>query len=156
MALIQDIKDQMASAACGTPTKIQASDGKLRVKMTLEDCDRLGCLFNRLDLEWTQGSKLAIDPAQIESRVTYLGEKLRLFETEGEKGKTVLRSTPPRVDNEATSFFEMVLNPSRGLSLMRCNFDPKTGERTSVAVPLARETVERLIKDLITITSESG
>jgi hypothetical protein len=156
MALIQDIKDQMASAGCGTPTKIQASDGKLRVKMTLEDCDRLGCIFNRLDIEWTQGSKLAIDPAQIESRVTYLGEKLRLLETEGEKGETVLRSTPPRVDDGATSFFEIVLNPSRGLSLIRRNFDPKTGERKSVAAPLARETVERLLKDLITITSESG
>jgi hypothetical protein len=156
MALIQDIKDQMASAASGRPAKIQASEGKLRVEMTLEDCDRLGCLFNRLDLEWTPGSKLSIDPARIESRVTYLGEKLQLIETEGEKGKTILRSTPPRVDNEATSFFEMVLNPSRGLSLTRYKFDPKTGRRTSIAAPLARETVERLIKDLVTIISESG
>jgi hypothetical protein len=156
MALFKNINDQMASAASGTPTKIQASDGKLRVEMTLEDCDRLGCLFKRLDLEWTLGSKLAIDPAQIESRVTYLGEKIQLLETEGGKGKTILRSTPPRIDQEATSFFEMVLNPSRGLSLVRYKFDPKTRQRTSVAAPLARETVERLIKDLIAIISERG
>jgi hypothetical protein len=156
MALIQDIKDQMASAASGRPTKIQASEGRLRVEMTLEDCDRLGCLFTRLDLQWTPGSKPAIDPARIESVITYLGEKLQVLETEGEKGNTVLRSTPPRVDKEATSFFEMVLNPSRGLSLVRYKFDPKTGRRTSVTAPLTRETVERLVKDLITIISESG
>jgi hypothetical protein len=156
MALIQDIMDQMASAASGTPTKIQASDGKLHVEMTLDDCDRLGCLFNRLDLMWTQGRRLAVDPARIESRITYLGEKLQLLETEGEKGITILRSTPPRVDDEATSFFEVVLNPSTGISLARYKFHPKTGQRTSVAAPLARETVERLIKELVTIISESG
>ncbi len=155
MALMKKIKDQMASAASGRPTKIQASEGKLRVEMTLEDCDRLGCLFKRLDLEWTQGSKLAIDPALIESRVTYLGEKLQLLETEGGKGKTILRSSPPRVDQEATSFFEMVLNPSRGISLVRYKFDPETGERTSVAAQLTRETVERLVSDLINVVSGS-
>jgi hypothetical protein len=155
MALIQDIKDQMASVPPGRPTEIQATEGKLRVEMTLEDCDRLGCLFKRLDLEWTQAGKHAIDPARIESVITYLGEKLQLLETEGERGKTILRSTPPRVDKEATSFFEMVLNPSGGLSLVRYKFDPETGERTSVAAPLTRETVERLVSDLIHVVSGS-
>jgi hypothetical protein len=155
MALIQDIKDQMASAPPGRPTKIQATEGTLRVEMTLEDCDRLGCLFKRFDLEWAQAGKLAIDPARIESVISYLGEKLQLLETEGERGKTILRSTPPRVDKETTSFFEMVLNPSRGLSLVRYKFDPETGERTSVAAPLTRETVERLASDLIHVVSGS-
>lgn len=155
MTLTKRITDQLAGAASGRPTKIQASDGNLRLELTLEDCDRLGCLFKRLDLEWPLGGKLAVDPARIESRITYLGEKLQLLETEGEKGRTILRSVPPRVEQEATSFFEMVVNPSKGLSLVRYKFDPDTGERTEVAASLTRETVERLVKDLIEALPQS-
>jgi hypothetical protein len=118
------------------------------VEVKLAGCDRLGCLLNEFDFEQTQGH-LALDPGLIERQITYLGERLEVIESEGSEGRTILRSSPPRVDGEIISFFEIVLDQSKGLSLVRYRYDPKIGQRISIPAPLTRDTLERLISDLI-------
>lgn len=149
MTLTKRIKDQLQKVPSDQAAEILGFDENLRVKVKLADCGRLGCLLNRLNLEPAEDGQLPLDPVQIEEQVTYLGEGLKVIETEGEDGTTILRSSPPRVDGEVTSFFEMVLDPSRGLSLVRYKYGPKTGERTPVPAPLTRDALERLISDLI-------
>jgi hypothetical protein len=58
-------------------------------------------------------------------------------------------SSSPRKDDEITGFFEMVLKPSKGLSLVRYRYDPDRGKRTTISAPLTRDTLERRIDDLI-------
>ncbi|MGD8228582.1 MAG: hypothetical protein PVI20_12445 [Desulfobacteraceae bacterium] len=149
MSLTKRINEQLQKAPPDEAVAIGASEGKLRLEVNLADSSRLGCLLDTLYLEHTEGGPLAVDPAQIVERITYLGERLEIIETEGKEGMTILRSTPPRVDGEVISFYEMVLDRSTRLSLGRYKHDPRTKTRTPMPAPLARDTLERLISDLI-------
>jgi hypothetical protein len=149
MTLSQRMMEGLRNAPSGQDAQICGSDETLRVEITLADSGRLGCLLGRLDVQPREGDRLNIDPVQLTQKITYLEEGLDIIEMEGEGGRTLLRSAPPRKDQEITTFFEMVLEPSKGLSLVRYRYDPDRGERTPVSAPLTRDTLERLIGDLI-------
>ena len=149
MSLTTRINEQLQKATADQAVVVEASEEKLRVEVKLADSSRLGCLLDRLHLEHTEGGRLPVEPAQVVEQITYLGERLEIIETEGKEGMTILRSTPPRVDGEVISFYEMVLDRSTRLSLIRYKHDPKTEERTPMPAPLTRDTLERLIGDLI-------
>lgn len=97
---------------------------------------------------------MTTDPFQITRRITYLVEPLEVIESEGIEGKTIIRSNPPRVEGKIITFFELVLEPFRGLSLVRQKYDDGKGERTPIPVPMTRDTLERLICDLIDLSRE--
>ena len=149
MTLAKSINDQLQNASPDQPVEMRAFDEKLRMEVNLADCGRLGCLLDSLNLEHIQAGHLAVDPVQVAERITYLEERLDIVETEGEEGRTVLRSAPPKVNGQAVSFFEMVLDRSTRLSLVRYRYDANSGERTPVSAPLTRDALERLIGDLI-------
>jgi len=155
MDLYKCINEQLQKASSEKTTEIQGVDGQLRVDLKLADCGRLGCLLDRINLQHTKDGHLAFDPVHITEQVTYLGEKLEVIETDGEMGRTILRSNPPRVDGENISFFEMVLDRSMGLSLARYEYDSGKGRRTPVTAPLTRDSLERLIRDLIELVQEN-
>lgn len=152
MTLAKSINDQLQNASPNQAVEVRAFDEKLRLEVKLADCGRLGCLLDSLNLEHIQDGQLAVDPEQVAERITYLEERLDIIETEGEEGRTLLRSTPPKVDGQAVSFFEMVLDRSTRLSLVRYRYDANSGERTPVSAPLTRDTLERLIGDLLELT----
>jgi hypothetical protein len=149
MNLTKQINEQLQKAPADQALEVKASDEKLRVEVKLADYGRLGCLLDSLHIEHVKGGQLSVDPVQIVERITYLGERLEVIETEGEEGLTILRSTPPRVDGEVISFYEIGLDRSTRLSLVRYKHDPKTAERTPMPAPLTRDALERLIGDLI-------
>jgi hypothetical protein len=149
MNLTKNIMEQLQKAPPDQAADIRASDGKLRVDLKLADWSRLGCLLARLDIENTPEGCLKADPVRIEERINYLEERLQIIETEEGEGRTILRSSPPRVDEEGIRFFEMVLDRSTRLSLVRYRYDSKMDERTPVPAPLTRDTLERLLSDLI-------
>jgi hypothetical protein len=155
MDLTKCINEQLQKAPSEKTTEIQGVDGQLRVDLKLADCGRLGCLLDRFNLKHTKDGHLAFDPVHITEQVTYLGERLDVIENEGEKGRTILRSNPPRIDGENISYFEMVLDRSMGMSLARYEYDTRNGKRKAVAAPLTKDTLERLICDLIELVQEN-
>ena len=155
MTLSQRIIEELRTAPSGQGAEICAFDEKLWVEVELADSGRLGCLLDRLDVQPGGGCNLNIDPIRMTQKITYLEEELEIIEVEGQGRRTVLRSAPPRKEDQTTSFFEMVLDPAKGLSLVRYRYDPGMGERTPVSAPLARETLERLVDDLINLAQES-
>ena len=154
MSLTNNIMEQLQEAPPDQATDIRASDENLRMNLKLADWGRLGCLLARLDIEHTHEGRLKIDAAQISKRISYLEERLEIIESEGGEGRTILRSSPPRVDGEVISYFEVVLERSTRLSLVRYSYDPKIEERKPAPAPLARNTLERLVGDLITMVEE--
>jgi hypothetical protein len=154
MSLTKRINEQLQKAPPDQAVVVGATEEKLGVEVKLADSSRLGCLLDRLQLEHEEGGQLAVDPVQVVERITYLGERLEIIETEGKEGMTILRSTPPRVEGEVISFYEMVLDRSKRLSLIRYKHDPKTEERTPMPSPLTRDTLERLIADLIELAGK--
>lgn len=149
MTLAKSINDQLQNASPDQPVEMRAFDEKLRVEVKLADCGRLGCLLDSLNLEHVQEGHLAVDPVQVAERITYLEERLDIIETEGEEGRILLRSAPPKVNGQAISFFEVVLDRSTRLSLMRYMYDANSGVRMPVSAPLTRDALERLIRDLL-------
>jgi hypothetical protein len=155
MSLAAHINDQFEKAPFDQASRIRISYSDLRVKVKLADWNRLGCLLERVDVEHSQGGKLTVNPSRIEEQVTYLGEKLGVLEDEGEGGTVILRSKPPRIDGGVSSFFEMVLNQNRGISLVRYKHDPQFGQRVQVPSALTRDALERLVSDLIGLAQEN-
>lgn len=155
MTLSQRIIEELRTAPSGQAAQICAFDEKLWMEVELADSGRLGCLLDRLDVQPGGGCHLNIDPVRMTQEITYLEEELEIIEVEGQGGRTILRSAPPRKEDQITSFFEMVLDPAKGLSLLRYRYDPDMGERTPVSVPLARDTLERLVDDLINLAQDS-
>jgi hypothetical protein len=156
MSLTKNILEQLQETPPDQAADIRASDENLRLEVKLADWGRLGCLLSRLDMEHTREGKLRIDPVRISEKVSYLEERLEIIESEGGEGRTILRSSPPRVDGEVIKFFEIVLDRSTRLSLVRYRYDPGKEERTAAPAPLARETLERLLGDLIALAQEAS
>jgi hypothetical protein len=145
----EHIIDQIQRILSSPDEEIQAKVGDLRVGLKLADRDRLGCLLEKLEIKHAQGNPLGLDPPRIAGKVTYLGEALAVIEVEGSGEKAILRSAPPRKDGELVSFFEMVLDRSEGISLVRYVYDRIRGERLAVPAPLTISTLVRLLTDLI-------
>jgi hypothetical protein len=147
----EHIIDQIPRVLSGPAGEIQAMVGDLQVRMKLADRDRLGCLLERLEIKHAQGTPLGLDPTRIAGKVTYLGEALAVIEAEENGKKAILRSAPPRRDGEVICFFEMVLDRSEGLSLVRYAFDRVRGERLTTPAPLTISTLDRLLTDLMAL-----
>jgi len=153
MAKAEHIISQLQNGPFGQAGEILAEDGDLEVRVQLADWDRLGCRLEKLEMKVTQGHSLKLDPIRLEKELNYLGEPLRLVELEKHRGKAILRSFPPRRENGTVSFFEMVLDGPEGLSLTRLAYDRHLGQRSSVPVSLTRDTLERLLADLVNLAS---
>jgi hypothetical protein len=154
MAKAEHIIQQLQRGPCGQPEEILAEDGDLEVRVQLADWDRLGCRLEKLEMRGTPGHSLKLDPLRLEEELTYLGEPLRIVELEKHSGKAILRSFPPRSENGATSFFEMVLDGPEGLSFTRLAYDRNLGQRSPVPVSMTRDTLERLLADLVDLASK--
>jgi hypothetical protein len=155
MTLSKRIADQLGKAPPEQIGAIQAVEDEVLVHLKLADWDRLGCILERVELKNTHGNALGLDPFRIEEKVTYLGETLRVIETEKERGRHILRSASPRKDEEVISFFEMVLDENEGLSLVRYAYDRRLGERAPVPTTLTRDCLKRLLDDLIELFQEN-
>lgn len=151
----ENIMQQVRKGSSESKQQILASDGGLQVRVHLADWDRLGCLLERLEVRPTRGSFLKIDPLWIEKEIQYLGEPLKIIELEKFQGKALLRSFPPRRENGTVHFFELVVDPREGLSLNRLSYNQSLGSRTQTPVVLTRETLERLLADLVNLASKN-
>ncbi len=149
------IINQLQNIPSGEAGVFQAFEGNLRITIKFTDRDRLGFLIKKLDVGHSRDGPLALGPGLIEGQVTYLGERLQVIETEANRGISILRSAPPRIEGEVISFFEMVLDRAKGLSLVRYEYDRRRGERTSVPLSFTRDTLERLLVDLIELAREN-
>ncbi|MFB3819137.1 MAG: hypothetical protein ACE147_15845 [Candidatus Methylomirabilales bacterium] len=151
MAHAQQVRERL-HAGPDRAGEIRAAAGDLQLRLQVSDWDRLGCLLDRLEVTAARGGRLRFDAERLAATVTYLGEKLRVIETE--PGRTaLLRSEPPAPQAGQTAFFEMVADRARGLVLTRQAFDPGTGERRRVAAALTRQALERLAEDLLALLS---
>jgi hypothetical protein len=148
-----DWKEKMRGWLLETPpdqaNEVRLAEGPIQLSLQLADWDRLGCSLARLEMKPQPGSRLNLDPAQIEEKITYLEERLKVIEIEEARGKAVLRSAPPQREGKVLSFFEMALDPTEGLSLVRYAYDREQGERSLVSTALTRIALERLLTDLI-------
>ncbi len=147
----QTIIDQIKKGPAGESGEIHAGDSDLRLHIKLADWDRLGCLVERVEMK--QSRPLRLDPDRISREVSYLGEALRVIERDEKNKKFILRSDVPLQEGDRISFYEMAIDIADGLSLVRFAYDRELGERVPVPASLTRDTLERLLTNLVRLAS---
>ncbi len=150
MTPTEQIRTQLEHGPAGGG-EIQVSQGDLAVRARLADWDRLGCLLDWVELHHRRGLPLRIDPDSVAEKVGYLGETLRVIETEWARGRALLRSARPLLREGSPSYFEVILDPALGLSLRRYAYDLGRGVRAAMTAPLTRQAFERLVEDLLAL-----
>ena len=148
----EKIIDQLGKWPAGQEGEFRAAEGDLQVRVKMSEAGRAGCLLETVELKSTSGS-FSLDPIRVEKEVNYLPEPLRIVELKKHQGRAVLRSFPPRTVNGMVSFFEMVIDRTDGLSLGRVAHNRKLGTRSPTPALLTRETLERLVADLVSLAS---
>ncbi len=153
-AAVEKIMDQLGKWLAGQGGEFRAAEGDLQVRVKMSEADRPGCLLETLELKNTSGP-FCLDPIRIEKEVNYLTEPLKIVELKKYQGRAILRSFPPRTENGTVSFFEMVIDRTDGLSLGRLAYERNLGTRSPTPALLTRDTLERLLADLMSLASNN-
>ncbi len=85
----------------------------------------------------------------LKTTLTYLLENLEVFEIDDLQSKAQLRSHVPQEDHTSLSYFEIMIEHRRIVSLARVAFDKKKKQRKTATFQLTRETLERTIDDFV-------
>lgn len=155
MNLKENIDRQLAQLAASPGDEpllsLDVGGGKLECQLTA--VDSMSCSFRLLEL---QTSKLAGAPMErlrelsesLSKRLSYLLEPIGLVEADAEHCIVQLRSNPPQRDEDATSYYELLLRTGGTIALCRYS---KThgGIRQTVPAVVTREVLGRLATDFV-------
>jgi hypothetical protein len=153
VAAVEEIMNQLGKWPAGQGGEFRAAEGNLQVRVKMSEADRPGCLLETLELKSTSGL-LSLDPLRVEKEVNYLAEPLKIVELKKHQGRAILRSFHPRTENGTVSFFERVIDRTGGLSLGRLAYNRNLRTRSQTPVLLTRDTLERLLSDLVSLASK--
>ncbi len=127
---------------------ISTQSGEFHYTIRLRDCDRIRCLFDLLEIKPSNGERFAVEPTHLQKRLLYLEGGLVVTEFGGPEQRTVLRSATPWVVGTKIAFFEIVVDPSAGITISQVLYDRVTGERTREPAAMSRDTLEQLATDV--------
>ncbi len=147
-----------------TATVLEVREGDLRLRIELEQLDKLGCAMTLWSLtrgHVTSGSgsvsaaSLRPHAEQLCERLQYLLEPLQLIEDDPASGHCQVRSMPPTIGPDKTrTYFELAVSPN---SISLCRYQSVPGEpRRAIAAMLTSETLTRLTLDLIDLLPGSA
>lgn len=124
----------------------------LDIILTTAETDRLGVLVSELALN---GIRALADPGlhhrlqALTGRLDYLSEPLRLVEHDPVSTGALLRSSQPRRRGDSREYFELRVQRTGHSAFTRFRQPAGSLPRTSVPFLIDRETLARLIDDLV-------
>jgi hypothetical protein len=124
-----------------------------RIEADLVAVDAIGCAFQTLALSTEKLAGAELDRLKsisdaLTARLTYLLEPIGVVEADGDRCAVQLRSSPPKKDEEATSYYELLVRRGGDISLSR--YSKKAGQlRQIVPAHVTREVLERLAEDFV-------
>jgi len=130
---------------------LRAREGNQELSVELVALDSLACAFERLALSSTTLAGASVDRLKktaeaLSSRVNYLMEPVQPIEVDPEQCTVQLRSVPPQKDEDKTSYYELLVQRSGEISLMRYEHVDGQG-RAPVPAHVTREVLARLVED---------
>jgi hypothetical protein len=132
---------------------LQVDDDAGRIEADLVAVDAIGCSFQTLALSTEKLSGAELDRLKsisetLTARLTYLLEPIGVIEADVDRCAIQLRSSPPRKDEDATSYYELLVRRGGDISLSR--YSKKPGQlRQIVPAHVTREVLERLAEDFV-------
>jgi hypothetical protein len=157
MTLAERLEQAAEAATTGGPPpwSVRVAEGGVEVTLELTAIESLACAFERLDVRnvaWAgkpiaEVKRVAEDLAK---RLTYLLETIRPIETDPEHCVVQMRSSPPRREEDKSSYYELIVERSGALSLRR--YEKQPGDvRRQVPILLTREVFRRLLTDFAAV-----
>lgn len=149
MALSRQLEKQINAAGSG-PANLTARDGKDHLICELVAVDSLGVSVQALQLQTPKLKNLSANQLRkvaddLASRVSYLLEAIAPIEVDEEHCTVQMRSTPPYRAENATSYYEVLVN-TNAISLKRYN-KAKREIRRPEPYSITHEVLYRLVND---------
>jgi hypothetical protein len=122
-----------------------------RLQCDLVALDALACAFDRFELQSAALASAAMAELKplsenLSRRLTYLLEPISPMEADAEQCVVQLRSNPPQKDEDATSYYELLV--ARGGRLSLCRWLKERGQpRRKIPAQVTREVFLRLVAD---------
>lgn len=139
---------QSAQGAATEERRISTSEGNFLLIMKFSDVDRIGCLLDTFEIVPEGGCRLLLEPGRVARTLAYMEGGMAVIEVERPGKRAVLRSAFPRTEGRFIGFVEIVLHPTKGLSLAHYVYDEATGERRRQPAAMTNESVLRLSEGL--------
>jgi hypothetical protein len=117
--------------------------GPATVAVDLADADRFSVVVDRIAVTRHDGRPVAPSAPRVVEALDYLGERLRLIETE--PAEAVVRSAAPVPDDGGKQYYELHF---QGDGMTMARRQAGTGEVADVPFVLPRTTLDRLVGDL--------
>jgi hypothetical protein len=162
MTLSQQLKQALASAGAfhGPPQTFTAADGDLALRCELAALETVGCELLCLSVSTPFLADATIEAlkkvaAALAARLTYLMEPISPIEVDRQGCVVQLRSNPPRRGDDGATYFELLVQRGGELSLRRYR-TTSAALRQTIAAPLTREVLLRLIDDFQCVTATVG
>lgn len=118
----------------------------------VEAVDSIGCTLHQINLNTERLQQASIDQLKclsesLASRLIYLLEPITPVEIDKDGASVQLRSNPPLKNDNATSYFELLVRRSE---ISMCRYQKSPHEvRQVVAAQLTREVIGRLADDFL-------
>lgn len=126
---------------------------KIETKVIINDSDKFSFLIQRLEI---RGSDMMVTADKLKefanliiSRLTYLVEHFQLVELDPHNLKLQLRSQPPQRADHIISFFEILMDQTGRLTLLRYEKDEDKGTVTTVPFQVTKDLLIKLTNDMI-------
>jgi hypothetical protein len=124
-----------------------------RITLHTADTDRLGVLVESILVDQVPGAcsakQLRRRLLALGRKLDYLAESLVLVEHDPTRTGALMRSASPHQTGAHRDYFELRVERNRDASLRRFRQPPGGGERAVLPVLLDRDTLARLIDDLL-------
>jgi hypothetical protein len=158
MAWRERIRDELAALNHFSVGRhqLRASEGSQQLQADLVGLDTLACSFDRLALSSAALAGASVDLLKktaeaLSSRVTYLLEPIQPIEVDPEQCTVQLRSVPPQKDEDKTSYYELLVQRTGEISLMRYQHIDGQG-RAPISAHVTREVLTRLVEDFSAVS----
>jgi hypothetical protein len=132
---------------------ISVSELQVSAKLEFFDYDRYSVTLRALEVgdgapvEGDAGAYLSHRAAEIARCLSYLEERLTVWELDGDERIALLRSSPPHREGDEVSYWEVTLSVGHA-RLMRYRWAPGMVEREAIAYPATFALVGRMADSL--------
>jgi hypothetical protein len=131
--------------------QIHTAEGRLEADLLA--VDGIGCSFQTLGYSTDQLAGATLEKLReisdvLTRKLTYLLEPIGLIEADADRCSVQLRSSPPKKDEEATSYYELLVRRGGDITLSR--YSKQSGQlRQIVPAHVTREVLARLADDFV-------
>lgn len=124
----------------------------LTFRLEVKDFDKFSFMIGTLQVERfrdVDSNALVEQTEFLKKHLTYLLENIETFELDEPNLKALLRSNIPHKDESSLSYFEIIIEGGKKISLERVVFHKEGKQRESVPFHVTTEVLERTIDDFV-------